>query len=123
VDDAVDAMLTLAAAPAVARGAVYNVCTGVQTTVRDAVDLARGLMDVAAEPSWATMPPRAWDTGVWVGSPATLETEIGWRAPTAFAAGLRQTLHWLQSDPDRRRFYEQRILRSATEATQPTQNA
>jgi UDP-glucose 4-epimerase len=31
VDDAVDAMLTLAASPAVPRGAVYNVCTGVQT--------------------------------------------------------------------------------------------
>ena len=111
VDDAVDAMMTLAAAPSVPRGAIYNVCTGVQTTMREVVDLARGAMHVTAEPAWETMPERAWDTSVWVGSPARLEREIGWRAPTGFADGFRRTLQWLQGEPELLQMYQDTILR------------
>ena len=111
VDDAVDAMVTLAAAPAVPRGAIYNVCTGVQTTMREVIDLARGAMHVPAEPVWGTMPQRAWDTRVWVGSPERLEREIGWRAPTRFADGFRRTLQWLQGEPERLQLYQDTILK------------
>jgi dolichol-phosphate mannosyltransferase len=111
VDDAVDAMLTLAAAPAVPRGAIYNVCTGVQTSMREVVDLARGTMHVPDEPAWGTMPQRAWDTSVWIGSPSRLEREIGWRAPTGFATGFRRTLQWLQGEREHLQRYEESILK------------
>jgi len=111
VDDAVDAMMTLAAAPSVPRGAIYNVCTGVQTTMREVVDLARAAMRVPAEPAWGTMPERAWDTNVWVGSPARLEREIGWRAPTDLAEGFHRTLQWLQGEPEHLQMYQDAILK------------
>jgi dolichol-phosphate mannosyltransferase len=110
VDDAVDAMLHLAASPAVPRGSVYNVCTGVQTSVGDVVAIARGLMNVPAEPAWGSMPSRAWDTSLWTGSPEKIATEVGWRASTGVADGLHRTLQWLQAEPRRLQFYEERIL-------------
>jgi dolichol-phosphate mannosyltransferase len=110
VDDAVDAMLHLAASPAVPRGSVYNVCTGVQTSVGDIVEVARRLMNVPAEPAWGSMPQRAWDTSVWAGSPEALAAEAGWRASTGVAEGLQRTLQWLQAEPRRLQFYEERIL-------------
>ena len=88
VDDAVNAMLQVAAAPSIPRGAIYNVCTGVQSTLADVVAIARKLMNISAEPVWSSMPDRSWDTDCWVGSPQRIEREIGWRAQTTLESGL-----------------------------------
>jgi dolichol-phosphate mannosyltransferase len=93
VDDAVDAMVRVARSN-VRRGSVYNICTGHQTSLREAVDIARRLMKVPAEPVWASMPERSWDTNVWVGTGEKLAREVGWRAETAFATGLARTVDW-----------------------------
>lgn len=42
VEDVVDAFMLSAADPGIERGAIYNVGTGVQTTIRDAVDVTAG---------------------------------------------------------------------------------
>ena len=93
VDDAVDGLLVLAQKSA-RPGAVYNLCTGVQTTMATVVETARRLMGIAVQPVWSSMPRRSWDTDIWVGSPAAMEQEIGWRAQTDFAAGLERTIDW-----------------------------
>ena len=47
-------------------GAIYNVGTGVQTTIGEAVEVARRILRVPGEPTWGSMPARAWDTDTWV---------------------------------------------------------
>jgi nucleoside-diphosphate-sugar epimerase len=96
VDDAVDAMLQVAAMPSIKRGAIYNICTGVQSTLADVVAVARRLMKISAEPVWSSMPDRSWDTDRWVGSPRRIEREIGWRAKTTLEEGLTKTLRWFE---------------------------
>ncbi|HUO29777.1 MAG TPA: NAD-dependent epimerase/dehydratase family protein [Bryobacteraceae bacterium] len=108
IDDAVEAMLRVAVAGR--PGATYNLCTGVQSTLADVVDAARLLMKVPAEPEWASMPARAWDTDSWLGSPGLTERELGWRARIDLRGGLQYTIDWMLSDPARRAFYEERIL-------------
>ena len=110
VDDAVDAMVRIARAR-VPRGSVYNVCSGRQTSLREVVDIARRLMDVQAEPVWASMPDRSWDTSVWVGTGAKLAREVGWRAETAFDVGLERTVEWLRRHSEWLRFYGERTDR------------
>lgn len=100
VDDAVNALFVMASARTVPRGSVYNVSSGVQTTLRDVVELARDLMNVAAEPVWATMPQRSWDTSVWVGLPEKLGQATGWRAQTSLAEGLRSTVEFMRAHPE-----------------------
>src|SRR4029077_13210409 len=92
VTDAVEAMLAVAAAPSPPRGAIYNVCSGVQTPLAEVVDTVRDLLAISAEPRWSTMPPRQWDTDRWVGSPDALADAVGWGANTSLRDGLRRTL-------------------------------
>ncbi|HEX4777245.1 MAG TPA: NAD-dependent epimerase/dehydratase family protein, partial [Acidimicrobiia bacterium] len=66
VDDACDAFVRAAERPHPEPGPVFNVGTGVQTTIRDVVRIARRVLDVAERPRWGSMPNRGWDTSVWV---------------------------------------------------------
>lgn len=110
VDDAVEAILQVAAAPAIPRGSVYNICCGSQSTLAEVVGIARKILSVSAEPSWSTMPQRSWDTDKWVGSPERMAREIGWRAETSLEQGLKATADWLAHSVDRLRFYCARIF-------------
>ena len=98
VDDAVDALVSLAQSPA-HPSAVYNLCSGVQTSIAFVIETARKLMNIAAEPVWSSMERRSWDTDIWVGSPAKMEKEIGWRCRIDFPAGLQRMIDWVQANP------------------------
>jgi UDP-glucose 4-epimerase len=97
VEDAVDAMIAVASATDVPGGSVYNVCSGVQTTLGELVTIVRDLVPIAAEPQWSTMPPRAWDTDCWVGSGDALARDLGWRPTTSLRDGIARTLEWMRS--------------------------
>jgi nucleoside-diphosphate-sugar epimerase len=94
IDDAVDALVSLAQSPR--RGAVYNLCTGTQTSMASVVETARKLMRITTEPVWSSMERRSWDTDIWVGSPTALENDIGWRSRINFPTGLQRTINWFQ---------------------------
>ncbi len=98
VDNVCDAFLA-AARGAHEPGAVFNVGTGVQTTLRQAVDLARDLLRIEVEPGWGSMPDRSWDTTTWVADTSRLRELVGRRAPIGLEQGLRLTAGWLQSQP------------------------
>jgi nucleoside-diphosphate-sugar epimerase len=110
VDEAVEAMLQVALSASIPRGAVYNVCTGVQTSLEDVVAIARKRLCITAEPCWSTMNARSWDTVVWVGSAAMIGCAVGWQAKLGFEEGLHQTIEWYQRNPQWQQFYSARIL-------------
>ncbi|MFM9107955.1 MAG: NAD-dependent epimerase/dehydratase family protein [Chloroflexota bacterium] len=99
VEDAADAFVRAAATSHADPGAIYNVGSGRQTTLREIVETARALLGVAAEPAWGTMPARAWDTTVWVSDPRKIAAALGWTAATPLADGLRRTAAWLAANP------------------------
>jgi len=111
VDDAVEAMFAVARAESIPKGAVYNVASGVQTTLGELVSVVRNLLGVTVEPQWATMEQRSWDTNVWVGTAERIRREIGWSARTGLESGLRQTLEWLERHPDLLRHYEASLFK------------
>jgi nucleoside-diphosphate-sugar epimerase len=78
-------------------GAVFNIASGSQTTLGDLVGLARGLFSVAAEPAWASMASRTWDTSTWVGDPAAAASALGWQATTPLAQGLERFADWFRA--------------------------
>ena len=109
IGDVVDAYLRAAASPE--KGGVYNVGSGRQTTLADAVAVARRVGGVAEEPSWSSMPDRSWDTEVWVADVSRIERELGWRPTVEFADGFARTLAWLREDAEARRRYAERARR------------
>ena len=110
VDDAVGAMLQLASAKPPERGAVYNVCTGKQSTLESVVATARRIMNITEEPVWGNMQPRSWDTNVWVGSTDLIARQIGWRAEANVEEGLRKTIDWFKENPNLLKMYSDRIF-------------
>jgi nucleoside-diphosphate-sugar epimerase len=78
-------------------GAVFNVGTGHQTTLEQAVGIARRVLGIAVEPAWGSMADRSWDTSTWVADSTRLQEQLGWRPETDLEQGLRLTANWLSA--------------------------
>jgi nucleoside-diphosphate-sugar epimerase len=100
VDDVVDACLATAA-HAPLGGEILNVGTGVQRTVKEAVDTAMSIAGVFVEPCWASMPGRRWDADTWIADASRLAQVTGFRARHDLRDGLTRTLDWLRTHRDR----------------------
>jgi nucleoside-diphosphate-sugar epimerase len=103
VGDVVEAYLRAAAAAGA--GSVYNVGSGTQTTLADAVEAARRALGVTEEPRWSSMADRSWDTEVWVADVRKIGRELGWRPTVSFEEGLARTAAWLRERPSARERY------------------
>ena len=106
VDDVVDAYLL--AAECGSPGGVYNVGTGVQTTLGEAVEAARRVFGVAAAPQWGSMTERDWDTSVWVADSRKIRAELGWEPRDGFDDGLAKLGRWFGERPELRPRYAAR---------------
>jgi len=98
VTDVCDAYLSLARS-VIDPGSVFNLGTGVQTTLRQAVEAARRVLGIAIEPTWMSMPDRGWDTSTWVADSSLIKERIGWGPNVDLKHGLRLTADWLRSSP------------------------
>jgi UDP-glucose 4-epimerase len=116
VDDVSEACVLAAASPTGERGAVFNVGTGVQTSLSEVVEIARGVMGVSKEPSWGSMPNRQWDTDVWVADKTKIERELGWQSRFTFEDGFRETVKWFRRHPEMLKFYEEKATIPANAA-------
>jgi len=108
IDDVVQAYVLAASIRNQELGAVYNVGTGIQTTIRDVVETARCELNISAEPKWGSMPERAWDTETWVCENRRIREKLGWQPQVDFKSGFRQMAKWFQENPEIRAKYEAR---------------
>jgi len=106
VDDVVEAFLLASRKSDPGVGAVYNIGTGRQTTLADAVRAADELFGIKSEPAWVSMPDRSWDTSAWVADCRLIREELGWEPKVGFGEGLRKTLDWYESESAVHEFYE-----------------
>ena len=108
VDDACDAYVRAATSDAVPAGAVFNVGSGVQTSLGEVVAVARRVLGITREPRWGAMRDRVWDTSVWVADPRAARDTLGWQARTPFADGFARTVEWFRQRPATTALYQAR---------------
>jgi UDP-glucose 4-epimerase len=84
-----DVAAALLAAAGSSAGGVYNVGTGVATSVGDLHRLCAGTAGVEQEPQFS--PARPGDLQHSAIDPSRAANELGWRAETALTAGLAET--------------------------------
>jgi nucleoside-diphosphate-sugar epimerase len=99
VEDVCDAFMLAAARAVPGAGAVYNVGSGAQTTLRELAEVARRVFGVEEAPAWAAFPAREWDTDVWVADARRIADELGWRARTPLEIGLASFARWMDEQP------------------------
>lgn len=76
-----------------ASGDVYNIASGIETTIRQLAELVLEISNSSSELELG--PRREWDHSVLrVGSPAKAEQDLGFTAEIPFAEGLRRTVAW-----------------------------
>lgn len=109
IDDVNDAYLLAATQPEQEWGAVYNVGSGVQTSLQEVVDVARQVMNIAVEPGWGSMPDRHWDTNVWVSDNRQIQKVLGWKPRYPFRQGFEQMVKWFEENPELHTFYRERV--------------
>ncbi len=97
VDDVADAFVRAAERARPGAGAVYNVGSGTQTTLRQLVEVARDRFGVEQAPTWGAFPERSWDTPCWVADPSHAERDLGWTARRSLVDGLGATGAWLRA--------------------------
>ena len=108
VDDVVDAYIAAARNASLFPGHVFNVGSGIQTTLLEAVAAARSEFRISEVPKWGSMPARSWDTTVWVSDNRKIMRDLAWQPKTSFAQGLAKFGRWLKFDRERFEFYESR---------------
>ncbi len=89
----------LACAERGAPGEVYNLASGVETSI---LDLARTINELTGNPTpIALAPARDWDrSGRRFGDPGKARRELGFVADTPLRDGLRRTIDWTRANRD-----------------------
>ncbi len=108
-DDVVDAYCLAASRHGSEKGAVYNLGTGVSTSIRDVAEVARRLMGIKDVPQWGSMPNRTWDTDVWVADSRKIRSALGWRPRYSFEEGFSKLVQWFDDHPTIMDFYRQNL--------------
>ena len=93
IDDAIEGLLLAAASPA-AVGQLFNICSGQETQVKEAVRTLLRLIDGSARPLFGQTPYRSDEPGRLSGDPGKAGTLLGWLPTTPLEEGLRVTIQW-----------------------------
>ncbi len=100
VDDVCTAFIRAATIPGQEPGAVYNIGSGIQTSLADIVGIVATLFDISDRPSWGSMGDRAWDTDTWVSNCSAAKEALGWDARISLSDGLADTADWFRANPE-----------------------
>ena len=101
IDDVVDAYLSVAMQNVIGKKEIYNVGTGIQTSLMDVVRVAKKLMKITDEPCWCSMPNRTWDTNhAWMSDSRNIQADLGWKPYYDFEHGFKRMIDWFQNYPN-----------------------
>lgn len=97
VGDVVDAYLLAGKVRVSEPGAIYNIGSGIETKLRQAVEVAGRLMNISNVPVWGSMPNREWDSTVWISDSGKARRALGWTPRHTFESGFKAMLDWQRS--------------------------
>ncbi len=99
VDDVVDCYLRFDALANLS-GEIFNIGTGVGSTVQQVVDHVLRHTGARVACHWGAMPARIWDATTWVADCTKSARLLGWRPRTTLGDGLERTVEWMRQSLD-----------------------
>lgn len=80
-------------------GASLNIGTGVETSVRQTVEIARDAFGVGQDPEFGVIQAKPWEVAHWFADPSRSAAEIDWTPRTMVREGLIRTMDWRRDHP------------------------
>lgn len=99
VDEVVDVLVNFAALKSMS-GEVFNLGTGVQSTLVDFVAAVQEVVGSRSEVHWGGMEARKWDSNCWVADPSKTGLMLGWNARITLPEGVRRMAAWMEEVGD-----------------------
>lgn len=96
VDDVVDALLATDRFPAVT-GEVFNLGTGIQSTLPEVVAAVQAAVGERSEVRWGAMAPRHWDTDRWQADVSRARRMVGWSPRHTLREGVARMADWMSA--------------------------
>jgi nucleoside-diphosphate-sugar epimerase len=109
IDDVCDAYIMAAEKKLSEPGAILNVGSAVQTSLREVAEVARKLFNIEAEPQWGSMPNRSWDTNIWVSDNSKIKSALGWQPKDTFESGFAKMVEWFRQNEETANWYQGQI--------------
>lgn len=109
IDDVVRALLLAVTTPNLAPGSIYNLGTGIHTTLREIVDLVQQSFNIISTPRWNSLPNRDWDKDTWIADNTKIKRELNWSVEYNFAEGFQQMLSWLINSGKMQEIYREKV--------------
>lgn len=92
VDDVVRLISQILRSPSRVAG-IYNVCTGVNTTIATICDEVKTAFQLNSEPIFNKRPNHKWDLEKWYGNPNKTKAQFNWRPEIKLSDYLKQQAH------------------------------
>jgi polyisoprenyl-phosphate glycosyltransferase len=72
--------------------------TGIQTSIKEMVEIAKSYFHISEEPRWGTMEKRNWDTNTWLADCTKINATLGWSPVVTLPEGFARTAVWFQEN-------------------------
>jgi nucleoside-diphosphate-sugar epimerase len=79
-------------------GEIFNVGTGIQSSIKDVVEAAVRVTGEATDFRWGEMKPRMWDTNNWVADISKARRSLNWSPKVSLERGLSLMWEWFKSN-------------------------
>lgn len=106
IEDILEAYLLAAGTETKELGAIYNVGTGKNTSIKEAVEFAQDILKIKVKPQWESMANRDWDTDIWMANIKKIKNDLGWMPKYSFQEGLKKTIKWFVSNSQVLEYYK-----------------
>lgn len=111
IDDVIDAYINAAEKIKPGAGEIFNVGSGIQTSIAELVSITNHIFPNRGSPQWGSMQDRIWDTNTWVSNPEKLKSQLDWTPKKNLSQGLDLFTTWLKSSNIIRNYYESQLMK------------
>ena len=97
VDDVIEAYLQIGQL-SLQCGEVFNIGTGVQSSMRDIVRAVVRCTGANVKVNWGSIPARTWDTETWLADATKVRRVLKWAPRTGLVEGINKTVDWFRAE-------------------------
>ena len=98
IEDVIDAYLTIIENIQEIKGEIFNLGTGIQTTIDDVVNLIKKITQSNMKPQYGQIKPAQYEPKSWVADISKIKNILNWRPKYNLEEGLKKDIEWFKNN-------------------------